>query len=288
MPCLLPSIIYITNYIFNMDQLFSMEELSKLFTNYAPKVAGALLTLVIGFIIANWITRLFKRVLGSNKVDPTVIPFLASMVSVGLKVLVLLSAARMFGIETTSFIAIFSALAFAIGLALQGSLGHFASGVLLLVFRPYKVGDLVTLGGGQTGTVDSIQVFNTVLQTLDNKRIIIPNGMVTSNIITNISGQGEIGVDLNYSISSSADIDKARQVILGVAKKCPHVDQTKEVLVKVSKLDIGITQFLVRPWANSDHYWDVFFFMNEEVKKAFDAEGVKAPVPGMNVNVIKD
>lgn len=162
-----------------MENLFDISQIGSMLTAYAPKVLGAILTLFIGFTIAGWITGAFRKILKRNDVDATLIPFLSSIVSVAIKVMVLLAVAGMFGIETTSFIAIFSALAFAVGMALQGSLGHFASGVLLMVFRPYKVGDLVNIGGGHTGTVEGIQIFNTVLKTLDNKRIIVPNGVVT-------------------------------------------------------------------------------------------------------------
>jgi small conductance mechanosensitive channel len=204
---------------------------------------------------------------------------------VGLKVLVLLSVAGMFGIETTSFVAIFGALAFAIGMALQGSLGHFASGVLILVFRPYQVGDLVTIGGGQTGAVESIQVFNTVLQTLDNKRIIVPNGVVTSNVITNISGQGIIGVELTFGISYRDSIDKAREIILRVGKECPYVLDDPAQGVVVAGLGDSSVNLASRPFCKSEHYWDTLFYMQEHVKKAFDAEGVSIPFPQMDVHV---
>ena len=145
-----------------MDFTDSLSDLSQLFMQYLPKIAMVVLTLVIGLWIIGWITQLLEKAMQKRGFDQTIRPFLASLVNVGLKVMLLLSVAGMFGIETTSFVAIFAALAFAIGSALSGSLGHFASGVILLIFRPYKVGDLVTIGGGQTGVVNEIQVFNTV------------------------------------------------------------------------------------------------------------------------------
>ena len=151
-----------------MDGLFDMATISKLVTTYVPNVIGAILTLIIGFWIAGVVTRALKKILVKNGVDPTVTPFLGSLVGVGMKIMVLLAAAGFFGIETTSFVAIFGAMAFAIGMALQGSLGHFASGVMLLTFKPYRVGDLVE-AGGSTGVVEEIQIFNTVLMTPDNK-----------------------------------------------------------------------------------------------------------------------
>ncbi len=251
--------------------------------SYLPMVVGAILTLVIGFWVIGWITKVVQRTLERKAIDETVRPFLVSLVNVGLKVLLLLSVAAMFGIETTSFVAIFGALAFAVGMALQGSLGHFASGILLLTFKPYKVGDLVDLGG-HVGTVEGIQIFNTVLKTLDNKRIIIPNGVVTSGVMINISGQEIIGVDMTYGIGYSDDIDKAREVIQQVANECPHVIDEPETLIKVSELADSSVNFLVRPWCKSEHYWDVYFYMHENVKKAFDKAGVSIPFPQMDVH----
>ncbi len=223
---------------------------------YAPQVVGAILTLIIGMWLAGWITRMARRAFSVRKLDVTVQPFLLSIINVGLKILVLLAVAQMFGVQTTSFLAIFSALAFAIGLALKGSLGHFASGVLLLVFKPYKVGDLVDISG-KVGTVTEIQVFNTVLRTLDNKKIIIPNGVITGNVITNISGQGTIGVDMTIGISYGSDIDQARSIIQQVARSCEWVLDDPAPLIKVVELADSSVNFLVRPWCASEHYWDV-------------------------------
>lgn len=271
-----------------MEGLFNMDKFSELLTEYTPKVAGAILTLIIGFWIIGMIVNGIKKMMKKRNVDATIQPFLGSLVSVGLKVMLLLSVAEKFGVETTSFIAIFGALAFAIGMALQGSLGHFASGVLLLIFKPYKVGDLVEIGGGQTGTVIEVQVFNTVLATLDNKRIIIPNGVVTSNIITNISGQGEIGVELTFGIGYGDDIDKAREIILAVGKSCPHILENPSQGVVVAELGDSSVNLATRPFVKSENYWDAYFYMQENVKKEFDKAGVGIPYPTMDVNVVSN
>lgn len=269
-----------------MDSVFSYlssPDFMATASSYAMKAIGAILTLIIGFWIAGAITRTVKKLLTRNGVDETVTPFLCSLVNVALKVMVLLAVAGMFGIETTSFVAIFGALAFAIGMALQGSLGHFASGVLLLTFKPYKVGDLVTVGG-ETGTVKEIQIFNTVLATLDNKRIIVPNGVVTSGVMTNISGQGEIGVELGFGIGYNDDIDKAREIILQVGKACPYIlDEPKQGVV-VAELADSSVNLATRPFAKSEHYWDAFFYMQENVKKEFDKAGISIPYPQMDVH----
>ena len=265
-----------------------MENYLSQFTNaaiqYAPTVALALLTWLVGSWIINWLLRLLTDMMTKRNMDSSVRPFLVSIVEVGLKVMLLLTVAGMFGVQTTSFIAIFAALSFAIGTALSGSLAHFASGVLVLIFKPYKVGDLVTVAG-QTGTVTAIQVFNTVLLTLDNKKIIVPNGAVTSGVITNISGQGQIRVDMLINVAGDSDIDKVRSVILEVANACPLVLKDPAAGTVVSKLPVGMIEFAVVPWCKSEHYWDVYFYMHEHLKKAFDKNGIALPKPGMEVAV---
>ncbi len=251
---------------------------------YAPNVLLALLTLLIGFWVANKISHLLSVALRKRRVEETVIPFLVSLVSVLLKVMVLISVASQFGIETTSFIALIGAAGLALGLALQGSLGHFASGVLLLVFRPYKVGDLVSVAGF-TGDVESIQIFNTVLRTLDNKRIFIPNGAITSGPITNISGQGTIRVDMVFAFSGDEAIDSARLSIQKAADACPLILKDRTVDILVDGQEVGVTKLDVRPWCLSAHYWDVYYFMQEQVKKQFLADGVRGPVPAMDLTI---
>jgi small conductance mechanosensitive channel len=266
---------------------FNFSEISDTIVAYAPRVAGALLTLIIGFWVIGWITRLLKRTLEKRQVDETIRPFLASLVNVLLKVLLLVSVAGMFGVETTSFVAMFGAFAFAIGLALQGNLGHLASGILLLAFKPYKVGDLVELEG-KVGTVEAIQIFNTIILTPDNKKVIIPNGVVTSGVIINISGQGKIRVDMTYGIGYDDDIDKAREVIQKVSDSCPQVLKDIPTDIFVSEHADSSVNFAVRPWCKSEHYWDVYFYMHENIKKAFDKAGVGIPFPQVDVHMKGD
>ncbi len=254
---------------------------------YVVNIAIALLIILIGFWVANRLTKAIGKQMENSKVDPTIINFAKSVVGTGLKILVVLVAAGQVGIEATSFVAILAAMGFAIGLALQGTLGHFASGVLLLFFRPYKVGDLVEIGGGQTGTVKELGIFNTVLATLDNKKVIVPNGTVSSNIITNISGQGIIGVELTYGIGYNDSIDKAREVILAVGEACPWIlDDPKQGVVVAEHGDSSVN-LATRPFCKSEHYWDTFFYMQEHVKKAFDREGISIPFPQRDVHMVK-
>lgn len=270
-----------------LEELMTPENQSAM-VGYAVNILIALAIIIIGFWIANRLVRAIGRQMEIGKVDSTIINFAKSMVGTGLKILVVLVAAGQVGIEATSFVAILAAMGFAIGLALQGTLGHFASGVLLLFFRPYKVGDLVTVAGGQTGTVVELGIFNTILATLDNKRVIVPNGTVSSNIITNISGQGTIGVELTYGIGYNDSIDKAREVILAVGKECPWIlDEPKQGVV-VAEHGESSVNLATRPFCKSEHYWDTFFYMQENVKKAFDREGVSIPFPQRDVHLIKE
>lgn len=244
--------------------------------DFAPTIALALATLLIGFWVISWITKAVNLALNKKGVDNTIAPFLSSILSVGLKVMLLLSVAGMFGIQTTSFIAIFTALAFAIGSALSGSLSHFASGVMILIFKPYKVGDLVTVAG-ETGTVEAIQVFNTTLLTLQNKRIIIPNANITAGTIVNISGQGTIRVDLDLILDSTANIDQARTIILKVMESNPMILKDPAPGVVVSAILFGHIKLSICPWAKSADYWPVFFYMQEEMKKELEKAGVPFP-----------
>lgn len=271
-----------------MENFFNLEELGKIITAYAPKVVGAILTLLIGFWVIGRITHMARRAMQRNNLDQSITPFLSSVVNVGLKVLLLLSVAGMFGVETTSFVAIFGALTLAVGMALQGSLGHFASGILILIFKPYKVGDLVTIGGGSNGTVEEVQVFNTVLKTLDNKRIIVPNGVVTNNVITNISGQGIIGVEFTFGISYTDSIDKAREIILKVADECPYILKDPAPAVLVAPWGNSSINLASRPFCKSEDYWNTFFYMHEHVKKAFDVNGISIPFPQMDVHMVSN
>jgi len=252
---------------------------------YAPKVLLA----IVAFIIGSWIIR---KIVGglhkllSNKFDVTLANFLTSLVSILLKVMLFMSVASMVGINTTSFIAIIGALMVGVGMALNGTIGHFASGVMLMIFKPFKIGDLVKIGGDHMGTVDGINAFNTTLKTLDNQRIIIGNSNVTGNSITNISGQGTVGVELTFGIGYNNDIDAARKIILEIGKSCPYILDNPPQGVVVAELGDSSVNLATRPFCKSEHYWDTLFFMQENVKKAFDKEGIGIPYPTMDINMV--
>ncbi len=257
----------------------------KMAIEYAPKVLMAVLTLIIGFWIIKKLMKVLDKALISNGMDLSLSKFLSSIVSAGLKVMLLLSVASMFGVDTTSFIAILGGLMIGVGMALNGSLGQIASGVMLMIFKPFKVGDLVDIGGGNIGSVNAINAFNTELATLDNKKIFVSNSNVTGNTITNISGQGTVGVELTFGIGYGDNIDKAREVILKVGKDCPYILDTPAQGVVVANLGDSSVDLATRPFCKSEHYWDVKFYMTEHVKKAFDAQGIGIPYPTMDLNV---
>lgn len=265
----------------------TLQKYTDMALDFAPQIALAILTLIIGFWIIGKIVSLAKRAITRSGLDETLAKFLSSVINIVLKIMLLLSVASMFGINTTSFIAIFSALMVGIGMALNGTLGHIASGVMLMIFKPFKVGDLVKIGGNQTmGTVASISAFNTVLKTLDNKRIIIANSNVTGNDITNVTGEGNVGVELTFGIGYSDDIDKARKIILEVGKACPHILEDPAQGVVVGNLGDSSVDLATRPFCNPEHFWDVKFFMQENVKKEFDKQGIGIPYPTMDINMV--
>ncbi len=253
---------------------------------YAPKAILAIATYYIGTWAIDTVTKILSTTLEKRGVDSTIRPFFLSLVNLGLKGMLILSVAGMVGVEITSFIAILTALVFAVGTALSGSLAHFASGVMLLIFRPYKVGDFVKIGEN-TGHVQSIEVFNTVLVTADNRKIIIPNGIVTSGIITNISGEGKVRIDMTVPVDAANDIDHIRKIVTETALQCPQVLKTVPVEVAVNKLGAGDMEIAVRPWCKSDDYYIVFHYMQEAVKKAFEKENIALASPVMEVKVKK-
>ncbi len=253
---------------------------------YAPKVLMALLTLIIGFWIIGKIVKFLEKALNRSDMDVSLSKFLSSIASVLLKIMLLFSVASMFGIDTTSFVAIFGALMVGIGMALNGSIGHLASGIMLMIFKPFKVGDLVDIGGGHLGTVEAINAFNTTLATLDNKRIIVANSNVTGNTITNISGQGIVGVELTFGIGYNDNIDEARKVILEVGKNCPFILDDPAQGVVVAELGDSSVNLATRPFCKSEHYWDTLFYMQEHVKKEFDKANIGIPYPTMDINMV--
>jgi small conductance mechanosensitive channel len=246
----------------------------------AVKLASALAIIIIGFWIAGMITKAVKKMMArSPNVDETLSNFLGSIVSWILKALVLITAAGTLGIEATSFVAILGAATLAIGLALQGTLGNVAAGVMLMLFRPYKLGDYVEVAGNE-GVVDDVNIFTTNLATIDNVKVIIANGEAWGSTIKNFTSLGLRRVDVDYGIHYDDDIDKAIKVINDVAAAHPdvlsepHAPWAKVVTLNESSVDIQS-----RVWCKPEHYWDVMFDLKKSIKEAFDKNGITIPYP---------
>jgi small conductance mechanosensitive channel len=253
---------------------------------YAPKLALAILTLIVGLWVISVLRKLVTGSMKKSKVDPTLIPFMTSLVSWMLKVLLFISVASMIGIATTSFIAVLGAAGLAIGLALQGSLANFAGGVLVMIFKPYKVGDLIE-SQGHLGVVKEVQIFNTILLSPQSKRVIIPNGAVSNGSIVNYTVEGKIRVDLTIGVSYGADIDQTKAVLMDVLVNNDKVMQDPAPFVGVSEMADSSVNFAVRPHCAPEHYWDVYFGVNEAMKKALDKNAIAIPFPQRDVHLIQ-
>lgn len=251
---------------------------------WAPKLVGAILVLIIGLWIVNIVTNMISKAMTKSGLDKDLIPFLISLISVVLKVMLILSVAGMVGIETTSFIALIGMAGLAFGMALQGTLGHFASGVMILIFKPYRVGDLVKLQG-ELGHVEEIQVFNTIVKSLDNKKVIIPNGIATSGIMTNLSANDYLRVDLNVAMPYEEDFDKVQAIIMEALRQTPKVMSNPAPVVEIEKFDEHNILLAVRPFSTCEDYWDVYFGAYKNVKAALGKNNIKVAYPKREVAV---
>lgn len=251
---------------------------------WSPKIVGGILVLIIGFWVAGTITKLASRSFGRSKIDKDLVPFLLSGLSVILKILVVLTAASVVGIQITAFAALLGGLAIGVGAAMSGSLGHIASGIMLIIFKPYRVGDLITVGDF-TGVVREVGIFETVIVTFENKRVHIPNGEVTSGAITNISGEGKMRADMVFNVSSGEEFTKVREAIKAVADRSPLILKEPAIQVHFKTDDMDNHHIDVWPWCKPDDYFDAFYYMQEEVRNEFKARGISGNVPDMNITV---
>lgn len=267
------------------ETLASYQELAiEYATLYGSKLVLAIITLIIGLMIIKWIVSGLDKALKLSKVEDTLAIFLEKLASTILKVLLFISVAGMVGIETTSFIAIFGAAGLAVGLALQGSLANFAGGVLILLFKPYRVGDFID-AQGYMGTVKEIQIFNTIMHTPDRKTIIIPNGPMSGGSITNFSTSPTRRVDWVFGIGYGDDLKKTKEVLQRLIEEEDRVLKGEDTTVVVSELADSSVNFTVRVFVNSGDYWGVYFDMIEKVKMTFDAEGISIPFPQQDVHM---
>lgn len=251
---------------------------------YAPKVVLAIVTLIVGLWLINRFVGVLDNKLG--KKDPTLNKFLCGLIGALLKILLLVSVASMVGIATTSFVAIIGAAGLAVGLALQGSLANFAGGVLILIFKPFKVGDTIE-AQGFLGAVREITILYTIIDTFDNRRIVVPNGSLSNASLVNVSYYDTRRCDMTFGIGYGDDIDKAKAVI----KRC--LDSDERVLpepaprISVGSLGDNSVNIIVRPWTKTDDLWPVYWDMHEKIKKAFDEEGITIPFPQRDVHLYK-
>ena len=268
-----------------------MDEIIKTVTTYAVdfgyRFAGAIVALIIGLWIIKLLTKGLSALMKARELDQSLQPFLRSLLNITLKALLVVSVLSMLGIEMTSFIAILGAAGLAVGMALSGTLQNFAGGVMILVFKPFQVGDVITTQG-HTGSVFEIQIFNTILKTPDNKHIIIPNGGLSTGSLVNFSKEKTRRVDWTFGIGYGDDIDKSRAVLLKIIEEDSRINNDPEPFVAVSELADSSVNFTVRVWVDATNYGGVLFDMNEKVYKAFNKEGINIPFPQMDVHISKD
>jgi small conductance mechanosensitive channel len=261
-----------------LDQVYSW-----LIENGINLITGIVI-LIAGLWIISILTRSFSKLMEKRDLNPSLRPFLKSLFNVTLKILLVITVMSMVGIQMTSFIAILGAAGLAVGMALSGTLQNFAGGVIILILKPFKVGDYIT-AGGHSGTVNEIQIFNTILKTIDNKTIILPNGSVANNSIINFSAEATRRVDLEFGIGYGDDIDKAKEILWNIIKNDERILKEPEALIAVKELANSSVNIAVRVWVKAENYWPYFWDIHERVKKEFDKNGVSIPFPQTDVHL---
>lgn len=261
-----------------------LEKIQTMGLDYGTRILGALIVLIVGFWVARMIKQGITKLMEKRGVDATLISFTASLLYMAMKIFVIVAALEKLNIRTTSFIAILGAAGLAIGLALQGSLANFAAGVLMIIFKPIKVGDFVEAGGA-VGSVEEIGIFTTILTSPDNKKIIIPNAGVTGGNITNFNINGTRRVDLVAGIGYGDDIDQARQVLEEIIAADARILKDPVPQIAMSEMADSSVNFVVRPWVKPDDYWGVYFDTTETIKKRFDEAGISIPFPQRDVHL---
>ncbi|MEZ8785248.1 small-conductance mechanosensitive channel MscS [Vibrio splendidus] len=259
---------------------------SDLFIQYGVNIISALIILFIGNLIVKAVANSVSKVLQKKKMDRAVVEFVHGLVRYLLFVIVLIAALGRLGVQTASVVAVIGAAGLAVGLALQGSLSNFAAGVLIVAFRPFKSGDYVEIGG-VAGSVDSIQIFQTVLTTPDNKMVVVPNGSVIGSPITNYSRHDTRRIDLMIGVSYNADLQKTKALLTKICESDERVLKEPGVQVGVHTLADSSVNFVVRPWVSTADYWNVYFDLMQAIKEGLDNEGIEIPFPQMDVHMNK-
>lgn len=261
----------------NTGQVWLLK-LKSMALDYAPKLVGAILVYVIGSWIIGKINNVFRKILSSKKFDPSLQKFLLSLVKVMMTLLLFLAIAGMIGVDITGFAALLAGAGLAIGAALNGSLGNLAGGVMLMIFKPFKIHDMIE-AQGVVGIVQEIGIFNTTILSAENKTIILPNGGLSTGVITNYTTHGNLRVDLTMAVALDVDVDNARAIAIEAMLMHPKVLKTPAPEVSVLKVADGMTSLAIRPYTVQADYWDVYFGVQERVKKAFDKNGIAGPIP---------
>jgi small conductance mechanosensitive channel len=272
----------------NIDVISKAEQVAVMIYGYLAKyglqVLAAIVMFVVGRLLAKLIANLTAKAMTKAKVDQTRVDFVENFCYLAMLLFVIIAVMSQLGVKTTSFVAALAAAGFAIGLALQGSLSNFASGILMIIFKPFKVGDFVEVAGA-TGVVRKIQLFNTIVNAPDNVRVIIPNSQITGGNILNYSVNGTRRVDLVIGVSYDDDLQKVQTVIREVLSADKRILTDPAPTVAVSELGDSSVNFVVRPWAKSDDYWDVYFDTTEKVKVALEANGISIPYPQRDLHI---
>jgi small conductance mechanosensitive channel len=251
---------------------------------WSINIVSAIVVFIVGRLVAKVLVKVLERLLVRAKVDSMLIEFIGSIVSAGLLLFVIIASLDMLGVNTTSLIAMLGAAGLAVGLALQGSLQNFASGVLLIIFRPFQVGNFIE-AGGISGTVEKITIFNTIMLTPDNREIIVPNGAVYGGTITNISARDTRRIDMVFGIGYGDDIKKAKELLMQAMESDERILKDPAPVVALAELADSSVNFVVRPWVKAADYWDVKFEFTEKIKLAFDANGISIPFPQMDIHM---
>ncbi len=270
----------------NIDIQKYLDQLIEMAISYGPNLILALVTFIIGSWVISGIIKGLGNTMQKREMDPSLTPFFKSLLNITLRIMLIISVLSMVGIEMTSFVAILGAAGLAIGLSMQGTLQNFAGGVMILLFKPFKVGQFID-GGGYMGTVKEIRIFNTIMTTPDNKRIIIPNGSLSGSSLTNFSAEETRRVDWTFGIAYGDDYDKAKALLLSWIEADPRALKDPEPFIALSELADSSVNIVVRVWVNPADYWGLFFDMNEKVYKEFGDHGLNIPFPQMDVHLDK-
>lgn len=263
-----------------------IETLMDFIVQYGLKIIGGIAFLIIGLWVVKRITKLIKRVMAKKNTDPTLSGFVLSLTTIALKVLVVISVMGMIGIEMTSFIAVLGAAGLAVGLALQGTLQNFAGGVLILALKPYKIGDYISTQG-HDGIVKDIQIFNTILTTVDNKTIILPNSAISSDSLVNFSEQKTRRVDWSFGVAYGSDYKAIKDVIQSVLDEDERILKDPATFIGLGEMADSSVNFTTRAWVNAADYWGVYFDINQKIYTTFNAKKIEIPFPQMDIHLDK-